>query len=60
MIGVIPRSSIAKEVAYPSPSQLHAVRTMHERKAMIEQLSDGSIALPGCYETYDETFEGLA
>lgn len=60
VIGVIPRKLIDMEVAHEGLTKLHSVETMHERKALMEQLSDGFIALPGAYGTLDELFEILA
>lgn len=57
IIGVIPGSMVEKELAHHGITRLEIVTTMHERKARIEQLSDGFIALPGGYGTLDELFE---
>src|SRR5437867_13146412 len=46
-IGVIPRSMMEKELAHTSLSQLHVVGTMHERKALMADLADAFLALPG-------------
>lgn len=56
-IGVIPQRLMEKEIAHKGLSELHVVRTMHERKAQMERLSDGFIALPGGFGTFDELFE---
>jgi uncharacterized protein (TIGR00730 family) len=56
-IGVIPRHLIEAEVAHAGLSQLHVVDTMHERKALMSQLADAVIALPGGTGTLDELFE---
>ena len=58
-IGVIPKSLAVKEVAHGSLSELHVVASMHERKAMMAELSDGFIALPGGWGTLEEIFEIL-
>jgi uncharacterized protein (TIGR00730 family) len=50
-IGVIPKSLAVKEVAHESLTQLHVVASMHERKAMMADLSDGFVALPGGWGT---------
>jgi len=56
-IGVIPRSLVDREIQDPHASELHLVDTMRERKALIEELSDGFIALPGGIGTLEEFFE---
>lgn len=58
-IGVIPKSLAVKEVAHDSLTELHVVASMHERKAMMADLSDGFIALPGGWGTLEEVFEML-
>lgn len=58
-VGVIPRSLAVKEVAHASLSELHVVGSMHERKAMMADLADGFIALPGGWGTLEEIFEIL-
>jgi len=58
-VGVIPKSLAVKEVAHESLTQLHVVASMHERKAMMADLSDGFIALPGGWGTLEEIFEIL-
>ena len=57
--GVIPAALVAKEVAHTGLSDLRVVRSMHERKAMMADLADGFIALPGGWGTLDEFFEIL-
>jgi uncharacterized protein (TIGR00730 family) len=59
VIGVIPQSMVEKELAHAGLTQLHVVETMHQRKALMADLSDGFVALPGGYGTLDETFEIL-
>lgn len=56
-IGVIPRSLVDREIQDPHATELHLVDTMRERKALIEELSDGFIALPGGIGTLEEFFE---
>jgi uncharacterized protein (TIGR00730 family) len=58
-IGVIPRSLVDRELAHGSLTELHIVETMHQRKALMEELSDAFAALPGGYGTADEMFEML-
>jgi len=48
-IGVIPDSLMRREVGHRGLTKLHVVSTMHERKALMADLSDAFIALPGCY-----------
>ena len=58
-IGVIPKALAVKEVAHTGLNELHVVESMHERKAMMAELSDGFIALPGGWGTLEEIFEIL-
>jgi uncharacterized protein (TIGR00730 family) len=58
-IGVIPEFMIEKELAHKGLSQLHIVNSMHERKALMAELSDAFIALPGGFGTFEELFETL-
>lgn len=58
-IGVIPRALAVKEVAHEGLTKLHVVESMHERKAMMADLADGFIALPGGWGTLEEIFEIL-
>lgn len=57
--GVIPEALVAKEVAHTGLSDLRVVSSMHERKALMAELSDGFIALPGGWGTLEEYFEVL-
>lgn len=57
--GVIPAFLKTKEVAHDELSEIICVNTMHERKALIHEMSDGAIALPGGFGTLDELFEML-
>jgi len=57
VIGVIPDAMVSREVAHERLSELHVVGTMHERKALMMELSDAFIALPGGYGTLDELSE---
>jgi uncharacterized protein (TIGR00730 family) len=57
VIGVIPRRLLEAEIAHPGLTDLHIVETMHERKALMAELSDAVIALPGGTGTLDELFE---
>ncbi len=58
-IGVIPDALVQKELAHESLTDLRIVGSMHERKALMEKLSDGFIALPGGFGTLDELCEIL-
>jgi uncharacterized protein (TIGR00730 family) len=59
VVGVIPQHLVAKEVAHRGVTVLHIVDTMHQRKAMMNELSDAFIALPGGFGTLEEFFEIL-
>lgn len=59
VIGVIPQSLVDYEIAHPGLTELHVVSGMHERKAMMYNLSDAFISLPGGMGTLDEMFEIL-
>jgi uncharacterized protein (TIGR00730 family) len=55
--GVIPKALLDKEVGHAGLTRLHIVKDMHERKAMMAELSDGFIAMPGGIGTLEELFE---
>lgn len=57
--GVIPKALLDKEVGHHGLTRLHVVKDMHERKAMMAELSDGFIAMPGGIGTLEELFEVL-
>ncbi|SDQ87742.1 TIGR00730 family Rossman fold protein [Pseudovibrio sp. Tun.PSC04-5.I4] len=57
VVGVLPEALAAKELAHRSLTDLHIVGSMHERKAMMADLSDGFVALPGGIGTMEELFE---
>ena len=57
VIGVIPKGLVDKEVAHGSLTDLRIVESMHERKSLMAELSDGFIALPGGFGTMEEIFE---
>lgn len=59
VIGVIPKSLMEKELGHGSVTELRVVGSMHERKQLMVDLSDGFIALPGGFGTLDELFETL-
>ncbi len=56
-IGVIPKALAHKEVVYTDLTELHVTQSMHERKMLMAELSDGFIALPGGVGTLEELFE---
>ncbi|ACA17846.1 conserved hypothetical protein [Methylobacterium sp. 4-46] len=56
-IGVMPRALVEKEIGHPGLTTLHVVGSMHERKAMMADLADGFVALPGGLGTFEELFE---
>ena len=58
-IGIIPRGLFRREVGHQGLTQLYEVESMHQRKALMTDLADGFIALPGGYGTLDELFEIL-
>lgn len=57
VIGVIPRMLVQREVANTALSDLRIVDSMHQRKAMMAELADGFVALPGGIGTLEEFFE---
>lgn len=59
VIGVIPRHLLDFEVAHTGIPDLRIVESMHERKALMAELSDAFVALPGGFGTLEETFEVL-
>ncbi|MCA8831184.1 LOG family protein [Hymenobacter pini] len=58
-IGVIPDFLADKELAHVGLTELHVVKTMHERKLMMADLAEGFVAMPGGYGTLEELFEVL-
>lgn len=57
VIGVIPQALVDREVAHHGVSELRVVASMHERKALMAELSDGFLTLPGGIGTLEEFFE---
>lgn len=55
--GVIPESMVSKEVAHQGLTELRIVGSMHERKALMADLADAFVALPGGYGTFEEFCE---
>jgi uncharacterized protein (TIGR00730 family) len=59
VIGIVPQTLVDREVAHTGLSELRVVTSMHERKTLMAELSDGFIALPGGLGTLEELFEIL-
>jgi uncharacterized protein (TIGR00730 family) len=59
VVGVMPRALVEKEIAHRGLTELHVVASMHERKALMADLADAFIALPGGYGTWEEFCEVL-
>lgn len=59
VVGVIPETLVEKEVSHKGLTELHVVASMHERKALMAELADAFIALPGGFGTIDELCEIL-
>jgi uncharacterized protein (TIGR00730 family) len=57
VIGVIPRGLVARELAHPGVTELRVVETLHERKAVMAELADAFVALPGGLGTLEELSE---
>lgn len=59
VIGVMPDSLVEREIGHTGLTKLHVVGSMHERKALMSELSEGFVALPGGNGTLEEFFEVL-
>jgi len=59
VIGVIPQMLVAREVAHGGLTELRVVNSMHERKALMADLADAFLTLPGGFGTWEEFFEVL-
>jgi uncharacterized protein (TIGR00730 family) len=59
VVGVIPQALVDMEIAHPDLRDLRVTDTMHERKALMAELSDGFVALPGGFGTLEEFAEIL-
>ena len=57
VVGVIPQALARKEVVHRHLTELHVTQSMHQRKTMMAELSDGFIAMPGGIGTFEEIFE---
>ncbi|MDQ3925319.1 MAG: TIGR00730 family Rossman fold protein [Actinomycetota bacterium] len=60
IVGVIPKALLAREIAHEGLTNLHVVGSMHERKKLMTDLSDGFVTLPGGYGTFEEFLEVLS
>lgn len=59
VIGVIPQALLEHEVVHPNVTKTHVVTSMHRRKALMSNLADGYLTLPGGFGTLEEFFETL-
>jgi len=57
IVGVMPRALVDREIAHRGLTKLHIVETMHERKALMAELAEAFVALPGGLGTLEELFE---
>src|SRR5262244_2605982 len=58
-VGVIPDGLMQREIGHRGVTRLHVVETMHQRKALMADLSDAFIAMPGGYGTLEEFCEAV-
>jgi uncharacterized protein (TIGR00730 family) len=59
VIGVLPGSLFEREIGHPELTELHLVGSMHERKALMSELADAFVALPGGFGTVEEVVEAV-
>jgi uncharacterized protein (TIGR00730 family) len=59
VVGVIPQELVDRELAHDGLTKLHVVGSLHERKALMAELADAFVALPGGFGTLDELLEQL-
>lgn len=59
VVGVMPETLVAREIAHRGLSELHVVKNMHQRKALLAELADGFVVAPGGFGTLEEAFEIL-
>jgi uncharacterized protein (TIGR00730 family) len=59
VVGVIPAALVERELAHDGLTELHVVESLHERKALMAELADAFVALPGGFGTLDELMEQL-
>ena len=57
VIGIMPKHLVDREVAHTGLTELRVVSSMHERKSLLSELSDGFLAMPGGLGTLEELFE---
>jgi hypothetical protein len=57
VIGIIPEGLVARDVGHTRLTELHVVKGMHERKALMSKMADAFIAMPGGFGTLEELFE---
>ncbi|MBJ7410993.1 MAG: TIGR00730 family Rossman fold protein [Phenylobacterium sp.] len=57
VVGVMPEDLVNQEIAHKGLTELHVVRSMHERKLAMSELADGFLCLPGGPGTFEEIFE---
>ena len=60
IVGVIPKALLAREIGHEGLTNLHVVGSIHERKKLMADLSDGFVTLPGGYGTFEEFLEVLS
>lgn len=60
VVGVMPEEQVSREIGHEGLTKLHVVGSMHERKKLMADLSDGFVALPGGYGTLEEFLEVLS
>jgi len=58
-VGVMPRALVEKEIAFTGLTELHVTESMHQRKAMMADLADAFVLLPGGYGSWEEFCEAL-
>jgi uncharacterized protein (TIGR00730 family) len=59
VVGVIPHGLAAREVAHRGVTEMRVVPSMHARKALMAEMSDAFVALPGGFGTFEELFESV-
>ncbi len=59
VVGVIPQALVDREIAHRGLTELRVVQSMHERKAVMADLADAFVALPGGFGTFEEFCEAV-